>query len=233
MKKISIAIPNYNRTTMLMEAFEKVYDDERIDEIVVNDDASWEDLYDKVKVLTADKPKVKLYRNSENVDCYKNKALSLSLTNNDFAILLDSDNQIDKSYLDLIYTYDWHPQIIFTPAFASPNFDFREFEGLTISKENVAEYIDRGICQTMLNAANFFVNKIEYLKVWVDSVDPVTSDSIYFCLKWLEAGNKIFVVPSLTYQHRVHASSHYQLNQNRTPDGFHENILQQLRQMNG
>jgi len=230
-RKISIAIPNYNRVDLLLAAFEKVYDDERISEIIVSDDHSDKEVYYELEKLFKHLPKVKMFRNEVNLDCYRNKRQAVELTTNEWCILFDSDNVMDKSYLDGVYEYEWKDDTIYTPSFASPHFNFKKYEGLLITKNNIPQYIEKPLFETMLNANNFFVNRNGYLKVWDGSIDPVTSDSIYFCMKWLEAGNKIYVVPSLTYMHTVHPNSHYQNNVHRTPKGFHNNILNQLRQM--
>jgi glycosyltransferase involved in cell wall biosynthesis len=230
-RKISVAIPVYNRTEMCIKAFQDVYDDERISEIVIVDDASELHLFEELKSLCEFFPKVKLYRNLSNQDCYQNKAISLGYTNNEFSILLDSDNVIDKSYLDRIYEQEWSSDTILTPSFAAPLFDFRPYEGLVISRENVAEYIDKPMFETMLNAANYFVSPYNYLEVFDEKTNPVTSDSIYQIYNWLLEGNKVKVVPGLTYHHEVHSGSHYINNVARTPQGFHETILNNLRNM--
>lgn len=230
---ISLAIPTFNRNDVLFESFKEVYDDPRISSITIVDDASEIEIFEQVRQRSFGLPKIKLHRNLQNRDCYRNKYTALSLSDNDWNILLDSDNRIDKDYLDKIFAHQnlWDKNYILTPSFASPHFDFRKYEGLLVSKENVAEYIDKPMFETMLNAANFFVNKNEYTKVWDGEIDPVTSDSIYFCYKWLEAGKNIFVVPGLTYFHRVWDESHYQKNVGRTPAGFHADVLNKIRNL--
>jgi hypothetical protein len=83
----------------------------------------------------------------------------------------------------------------------------------------------------MLNAMNYFVHRDEYLRVWDGSIDPVTSDSLFQNYNWLKAGNEISVLPELEYEHRVHSGSHYQNNVRRTPRGFHESIIQKLKEL--
>lgn len=230
-RQIGIAIPSFNRVEMTIESFSDVYDDERINEIVIVDDASDIELYDRLKEICDCYQKVKLYRNIYNRDCYFNKLTALSFCSNPFNILLDSDNKIRTNYIDRVYDYEWDEQIIYTPDFAEPRFDFRKYSGLLISKENIAEFISDEMFQTMLNAANYFVNKNEYSKIWDGKVDPVTSDSIYFILKWLEAGNKIQVVSGMNYQHTIHEGSHYQNNIHRTPIGFHQSVVERLKNL--
>ena len=230
-RKISIAIPTYNRSDMTINAFLSVYDDKRVAEIVIVDDESDLGIFNKLKDVCDYLPKVKLYRNVTNQDCYRNKMTAISYCKNDWCCLLDSDNEFDTDYLDRIFEQEWEENTIYTPSFAKPTFDFRPYENLLITKENVAEYIDKPMFETMLNAANYFVNRKKYLEVWDGSTDPITSDSIFMCYSWLKAWNKIKVVSGLEYFHHIHDGSHYKNNVHRTPDGFHETILNNIRQL--
>lgn len=232
-RRISIVIPTYRRPEMTLSSFLKVYNDERVHSIVIVDDCSPDGSYEELQELTSLMPKVKIYRNDTNVDCYKNKRIAVGYSSTDFCIQLDSDNEIDESYIDKIFSLKWDDNCIFTPSWAKPHFDFRAYEGVTISKHNVSQYVDKPMFEVCLNAANYFVNKNKYIETWSDEVDPVTSDSIFFVSKWLERRGEIFIVPGLHYEHRVgthtEERSHYQKNVSRTPNGFHESILNKLR----
>jgi glycosyltransferase involved in cell wall biosynthesis len=232
--KYSICIPTYNRTDLLYQSFAQVLNDDRIDEVVIVDDCSSSDVWNAICIhfgTVVKSPKVKLFRNETNLDCYRNKREAISKASNQWCILLDSDNVIDTSYLDAIYLSEkpFDQYTIFQPSFAKPHFNFGWFSDRVINKASLSEFINNESFQTMLNAMNFVVNRTEYLNVWDGSLDPVTSDSIYFNYKWLEAGNSIYVVPGMHYEHRVHNGSHYQNNVKRTPKGFHESIVQKLK----
>jgi glycosyltransferase involved in cell wall biosynthesis len=230
---ISIAIPTYNRYEMTIQCFEQVLYDDRIDEVVIVDDCSEDNSYDLLKERFRYDSKVKLHRNSTNFDCFLNKRMAIDLASNDWCILFDSDNVLDSFYLDLIFDYAWNENVIFQPAIAYPNFNFEAYSGLSINKNNVANYIDMPMFETMLNAQNFFVNRKSYIGIWhnMRQVNPVTSDSIWFNYNWLKDGKEIFVVPNLCYYHRVHEGSHYKNNVHKTPSGFHEQILQSIREL--
>lgn len=240
---ITLAIPTFNRTDLLFECFKDLIDDDRVSEIVIVDDASEIEIYNQVAEYCSHIPKVKLYRNEKNLDCYRNKREAVSKASNEWVILLDSDNIIDTRYLDTLYfikeygTFEiqngrkWIKGKIHQPQYARPSFDFRRWSGANFTKSNLKTALSDSSFTTMLNACNFFINRDEYLRVWDGSVDPVTSDSIYFNYKWLEAGNSIYVVPGLEYEHRVHNGSHYQNNVMRTPKGFHESIIQKLKEL--
>jgi glycosyltransferase involved in cell wall biosynthesis len=175
-------------------------------------------------------PKVKLIRNACNLDCYWNKQIAISFARNQWVIIFDSDNVMDVDYLDRIYEYEWRRDMILQPSFAKPEFNFSAFEGKIFSKENIAGYIDKHMITTMCNAMNYFVNRDEYLRVWKDDINPHTADSIYQAYNWFAAGNKMLVVPNLSYFHRVHNGSHYQTNRHKTGNRYYE-VEQKLRQL--
>jgi glycosyltransferase involved in cell wall biosynthesis len=231
---ISLCIPTYNRTGLLFDSFREVVTDDRVSEIVIVDDCSNDEIFTTVAWFCKDIPKVKLFRNEKNLDCYRNKREAISKATNEWVIIFDSDNVISKSYIDRIenlYVAGLNQNILYQPSFAEPNFNFIKYEGLLLTKDNAGKYMHDYTFQTMLNAMNYFVHRDEYLKVWDGKVDPVTSDSIFQNFNWLNSGNGIYVVPELKYHHRVHSGSHYQNNVRRTPRGFHEDIVNKLKQL--
>ena len=230
-RKISICIPTFNRVDMTIGCFIDVLGDERVSEIVIVDDCSDLKYYTELKNICDNLGKIKLYRNLQNRDCYVNKMTALSFATNDWCCLWDSDNVFTKDYIDILFRLEWNKNTIYTPSFAQPHFNFRDYEGLVFSKENIAQYINKPMFEVCLNAANYFVNRFEYLSVWDADTDPVTSDSIYQMYNWLKNGGMLYIVPNLTYHHRVHDGSHYRNNVSRTQSGFHNSILNKLRSM--
>lgn len=230
-RKISIAIPTFERVDWTLRAFEQILYDDRVGEVILSDDFSDIDHYARLMDCVEGVDKVKLFRNERNVDCYINKKIAIELSCNPWCILADSDNVFGVDYLDRIYEIQqWELDTIYAPVFAAPNFDYREFSGVTVTKENVTSFMDRPIFQTALNTCNFFVNRNEYLRVWKGDIDPITADSIYFVYCWLESGRKIFFVPNLAYDHTVHPLSHYKQNAHRSGH-LHMQIEQQLRNL--
>jgi len=213
---ISLCLTTYNRYELLLESFNDVLKDPRIGEVVIVDDMSDEDIYNDLKNAVKWMPKVNLFRNQTNKDCYLNKREAISRAANDYVIILDSDNHIDVNFLDRIYAENWETGLILAPSWAKPTFDYRAFNGLVITKENVVSHMKEKMFSTALNTFNFFINKNEYLKCFDATVDPVTADSIYFNYCWLKAGNRIKIVEGMEYNHLVHVGSHYQLNNHRT-----------------
>jgi glycosyltransferase involved in cell wall biosynthesis len=228
---ITLCLTNYNRTDLLFESFAQVIDDDRISEIVIVDDHSDMEVFNRVFEYTRTIPKVKLYRNEKNLDCYRNKREAVSKSSNEWVIIFDSDNIMTKAYVDAIHKQEWWEDEILQPSAARPHFVFTSYSGLDVDKHNVSIHMDESPFSTMLNAMNYFVNRDEFLRVWDGSIDPVTSDSLYQNYNWLKAGNSIYVVPGLEYEHRVHNGSHYQNNVRRTPQGFHESIIQKFKEL--
>lgn len=234
---ISVALTNYNRTDLLYQCVEQIIDDDRIDEIVIADDHSEMGKFNQVVHHYDGIDKVKIFRNKENINCYRNKKRAVELCTNEWVILFDSDNVLTKSYLDSIFSQLWmtnpdYRSVIFAPEFARPHFDFRAIAGKLIDRTTVAGLINVGNCSTMLNAMNYFVNRNEYLRVWDDGIPAIsTADSIYQNYCWLKAGNSIYVVRGLQYDHRVHDGSHYKQYVNPESQRLNNDIINRLKQM--
>ncbi len=232
MRTISVALPTYNRYQFTIDSFSQVINDERISEFVIVDDASTDDSYERLSEYFSGHSKVRILRNLFNRDCYENKMTAISYTSNSWVIILDSDNKIDKSYLDAIYAIpEWDEKTIYQPTFAEPCFNFQEWNGLTITKENVSKYAETNL-MTSLNAMNFFINRNEYLKVWDGSVNPGSSDSVYLSLCWLKNNGKIFMTPNLHYYHHIHQdkNNHYSQNAHKYVD-FHTQVMNEIKQL--
>lgn len=229
---ISLCITSFNRCQETIDSFAWVIN--LVDEVVIVDDCSTDDSFIKLQAYFGGKDKVKVYQNEKNLGCYFNKKRAIELATSEWCILLDSDNILDSGYIATLRRLPkWDDELIYNPSWGKPVFDFRAFEGEIVNKENIKSFIDRPMFSTMLNAQNFFVNRKRYLEVFDTSIEPVTSDSEYFALCWLKAGNSYCIVPGLHYQHTIHENSHYKQNYMRTPEGLHESIIEQLRNLNG
>lgn len=230
---ITVCLTSYNRTELLYESFKQIIDHPFVTEIVIVDDASKDaQVRDYIFNLTKVSHKIIPYFNARNLDCYFNKREAVSKSRNEWVILFDSDNILTKQYIDRLenlWIAGLNAKTVYQPSFAKPHFDFRKFEGLLIDRSNIGRYFPQPQFSTMLNAMNYFVNRDEYLRVWDGSIDPVTSDSIYQNLNWFKAGNNMYVVPGLEYDHAVHSGSHYQNNVRRTPSGLHERIENEIK----
>jgi glycosyltransferase involved in cell wall biosynthesis len=230
-KQIDICIPSWERYELTLESFSDVYEDERIANIIIVDDCSNLELFNKLKSVCDCLTKVKLYRNINNQDCYTNKMVSVSYAQNEYVILFDSDNRLNKQYIDKIYEEEWFEKRILAPVFARPTFDYRQFGDKVINKENVRFIIDEPMFTTSLNTMNYFINKKRYLETFDKDFNPITADSIYINYIWLKNGGEIKFVKGMEYDHLVHEQSHYVNNISRTPNNLNEIIVENIRNL--
>lgn len=204
---ISLCITTYNRYELLMESFAQVLDDDRISEIVIVDDCSTDEIYGKVLAAVFDMPKVRLYRNQQNLGMSLNKKRAVELAKNEWVILFDSDNIIAPDYLNNIDLSDLRNYIIYCPSFARPQFDYRSFSNYEIDQDNVCTFIKKPLAEPVLNTCNYLVNRGRYLSVYEPNPEMKGTDTIWFNYLWLKAGNSFYVVPGMEYYHRVHEGS--------------------------
>lgn len=231
-RTISLCLTTYNRFQETLEAFMPIRYDDRVSEVIIVDDCSDMEIYKQLEIAVTFCPKVKLFRNQVNYDCYLNKAMAVGLASNEWVIILDSDNILTTDYVDKLFAIDnWDEDTVYQPSWAKPHFDFRLYSGLTIDRHNVASYMYKPMFPTMLNAMNYFVNRNKFLEVRETWGDPHTADSILQNYNHLKNNGKIYVVPELFYHHRVHEGSHYKQNVHLTGDFYQqvENNLRQLR----
>ena len=223
MKKISCAIPYYNNSRYIVETLHWIIKDDRINEIIICDDDSndFDILLNILKKIRS--PKCRIYKNDKNLGVYLNKLKSVNLCNNHWVILLDSDNVIQKSYIDsLEKEYPWSKNVIYTPVWAktfpglpSPKLNWTKYENNLIDTSNILELLsDRGV-HCLMNNCNYFINKDEYMKcVTLNSNNYDQKliscvDSMTLFTDWILCGNKVKVVKDMIYYHRLHSDSNY------------------------
>lgn len=231
MQQISFCLTNYNRSDLLIKSFAQIKNDERIGEVIISDDCSNIGTYHHLVDYFKFEPKVKFFRNYSRLGCYENKHQSVLNATLPYVVVADSDNEYGVDYLDKIYSIGWEENLILQPDFLKPIFNYKRFDALTISKANVAVQIGKPMFDCLLNSMNFFINREQYLKVWEPIENILGADSIYFNYLWFKAGNKMFVVPGLEYNHLVHEGSNYKEHERKSaPMAKHiESLLKQMR----
>lgn len=192
---------------MTIGAFKNVLDDDRISEIIIVDDCSDHAFYNPLQRAVQGMDKVKLFRNDQNVGMSQNKSHAIFRSSNPWCIVFDSDNTIDKSYIDALYKHQWDDHVIYAPSFAKPQFDYRKFISLKFDRRNVKHHIDKRMFDCLMNTCNYFVNRDAYLKVYEHNPEMKGTDTIWFNYLWLKAGYSFYVVPGMQYEHRVHDGS--------------------------
>lgn len=210
MKQVSLCITSYNRTTETIKSFEKVLNDERIGEVIISDDCSdtpnYKVLFDLVAALPQ-RNKITLTHNHENLGMSRNKAKAIELASNDYCIIFDSDNIIDKNYLDALYKTHWKRDVILMPDFARPHFDYRRFKGQSFHRSNIKGLSRKPMFDCLMNTCNYFVHRETYLKVFEQNESIKGTDTIWFNYLWLKDSKSFYVVPNMDYQHAVHDGS--------------------------
>lgn len=218
--KLSLCITTYNRPRLTIKAFEKVYNDPRIDEIVIVDDCSGAGNYPKLLQLVnefeylASPLKIRIAQNETNIGMSCNKARAIEWAKNEWCILFDSDNVLDVDYLDAFYKMlvdDEHrpnPNIIYCPDFARPMFDYRSLSGKAYTAFMVKHEIKNNDALNLaMNTCNYIVNKERYLIAYKHNPKHVASDTIWFNYNWMLNGGNFYFVPNMQYEHLVHDGS--------------------------
>ena len=202
----SLAITTYNRATWTIESFAQVLDDPRILEVVIMDDASTDGSFHELHKTFRLHDKVILVQQIRNRGMSWNKFSAVSRCTNSWVILFDSDNIIDKAYLDAI-PEKLDSKTIYCPSFARPQFDYTAFSGFRFNKDNIKDRIEEPFFEQLLNTSNYLVPRDKYCRVYQEDSSVKGSDTVYFAHLWLKAGNWFEVIPGMEYFHRVGAHS--------------------------
>lgn len=237
MKEISICITTWNRDDLTVRSFEKVLNDDRINEVIIVDDNSDFGFFKSLslKLDRLNNRKIRLFRNEDNLDCYGNKLQAVKYCTNDWCILFDSDNILDVDYIDKLYSYgedNWDPFTIYAPEKGKPELDYSSFGGLYIDSSNVGPLTKKKYFDMLINTCNYFVNYSSYLRVRALSpiINPHAADTAFFNKEWIRQGGKIHVMPGLEYTHTIHDESHYMANNHKSQALFNS-IITELQLM--
>jgi glycosyltransferase involved in cell wall biosynthesis len=236
---ISLAITTYNRSNV--DSFIRVLNNDLISEVVIVDDCS-DRLLDNLRsaIASVNNGKIKLFQNKENLGPMLNKREAINQCENDWVILLDSDNIIDNDYIKIVGKLTKEEDIFYSPEILYANadrlkirWDYKEYINLLIDKKNVKRYLDEKHFTTLLNTGNCFINKTRYLDVMsqyaMNSVLSV-NDALYFSYLWLLRGNRIKVLPDLSYVHNVNNDSWY-INNYKKCECVTSEIINKIKQL--
>jgi glycosyltransferase involved in cell wall biosynthesis len=205
-QRITMAITTYNRPELTIECFKDIASHPRIVEVVIVDDCSTPENFEKLWDYLDEYPSAWMRMNPANVGVLNNKCEAVKFSDTDFVLLADSDNKFSRDYLEAL-PEKLSLDTIYMPEFAEPNFDFTEFSGLTIDKSNIGEYIDEPLFQVMLNAGNMVVPRQNFIDTFVPNDQIKESDVIWINYNWFKAGFKMYIVPGMRYDHKVHPGS--------------------------
>ena len=205
---ISLCITTFERYDLTIKSFEKVIDDPRIDDIVILDDDSKNGDCEKLQKYFEGNEKVRLLRQFHNRGMSLNKRDAISYAGNEFVLLWDSDNIFDASYLDALDTIgELRADTIYCPDFARPKFNFKHFGGQIFDRSNIKDLVSDSMGNVSANTCNYVVPRDEYLRVYQHNPEMKATDTVYFALLWLKAGNKFHIVKDMEYDHLTHPQS--------------------------
>ena len=226
MDKITLAIPFYNTSQYFLEAVEYALSNDFVEEIVVNDDCSSEDEWNKLNeiVNNLNTNKVKLFRNEVNLGGFRNKYIAVQNSSCDWVYLLDSDNHPTEETLGVIKSIENpNPDFCYIPQTlllydkstgytnqATYNFKYGE---IGIDEAQDALLKKTKLFDWFLNTGNFVFNREQYLQRLKDGYEnknePVYACSIAFSYHWMSKGGSYKVVPGMEYYHRLRSDSYW------------------------
>lgn len=150
----------------LLRAISAAQAHESIDEVVIVDDGSSDG--DQLEAFLNGQPKVRFYRNDENRGVFGNKLEAIARSTGDWVITCDSDNTMDRTFLDQVLAListEQDPDVWYLPSFAKPNFDYRSMQGaydLAVSEALLR--MPLGEC--LMNTGNQTVHREAFMEVF-------------------------------------------------------------------
>lgn len=221
---ISVCITTYNRYNRTIKSFSSILDDDRVSEIVICDDCSEDSIFNKLKseIEKLNNQKIKLFKNDKNKGAFLNKVESIKKCSNDWVALIDSDNEINRSYIDKL-PKSRDEKTFYLPSIAvcsSTLLNYSEYSGQTFDKN---AFNNKIINTPLSNTGNYFFNKHTYLKaVNMESnlINPYGLCSLYplwLGYKYID-GFKIKVIEGLHYKHGLDTDGWFNKNQNKAAE---------------
>ena len=228
MKKLTLAIPEYNSSQYFTDCVKYALEDDFVDEIVVNDDCSSEDHFNNLvnTIHNLNSDKIKLFRNQVNLGAFRNKYQTALKCSNAWVYLLDSDNYpFEESYQILREIPDDDPNICYSPQYLfCKNDQKNEYENISnydfgynlIGIEESKEALNTGVdwFSWFVNSGNYIFNRDTYLKFlrepFENSDTPLLhADTAAVFYYWLKNGGKFKVVNGLRHNHRLRPDSNW------------------------
>lgn len=231
---LSLSITAYEETGSpsrygqgILKCIRPAQEHDAVDEIVVVDDGSAD--FGKLLELLGDQPKVKLFHNRQNLGVFTNKIEAVARAGNEWVVTCDSDNIMEKSYLDQVVQMQKDPDTWYCPSFAKPRFDYRKLVG-TYDRGSVAELLGRPLALCAINTGNQVVHRDSFMTVFgkylghkrFDLMLPNyldlpeaereeerwwlaygANDSCILNMLWMFNAGRICLVPGLEYDHYI------------------------------
>ncbi len=213
-RRISVAIPHYNYGSKIHQALKNIWNDERIDDIVIVDDYSSESSFSSLKRnCEYFCRKIRLFRQERNRGGLATKLEAVSRCRNRWVILLDADNTLFPCYTDALFRLaEWSPDTIYCSDRPFPFLDFTDLGGRILDFDAVCTLVkEERLPFAFLNDGNYFVNRDTYLDIMDELIrcQVYASDVLFTNYVWLSNGNKLHIVKNVRYYHRVQPKSYW------------------------
>ena len=220
--KLSLCITTMDRWEFLKVSLPKYLDNPYIDEIIICD----ENGNDKsiIDSIYADNKKIRTFKNDCVLGAFFNKRRVVSLANNEFVCLMDSDNFAPISYFETWEKYlnGAQPDIntVYSPSKTTkqanhPGFDLSELNNLIINKNNM-KYCWKNYRSTLVacNIGNYIISKTLMIKAepydLAMAINSKSLDVLYQNYLLFTLGDcNLVIIPNMEYDHIVHDGSYY------------------------
>jgi hypothetical protein len=208
---ISLSFLNYNSYDYIVKQLSLDYftmSNNIINEIIIQDDCT--DDYNNLKLL--EKENIKVFQNTKRLKPLLSRIEILKNCNNDWVLLMDSDNFLDKNSFDNLFKVltELKDNTIYSPDFARPAFNYKKYSNTVIDFDFAKKEINQDTFQAFLNTGNYLVPKQNYLKI-AEKIEQEYHEHMievmYYNFLWLKNGNYIKCVENYEYDHTMRGDS--------------------------
>ena len=216
--RFSVAIPHYNRGASIARPLRNLLTHPAVEEVVIVDDGSreeqWRLALREVEKIPHD-GKIRMHRREKNLGALRTKLECVERSASSWVLVLDSDNTAFSNYLNALSSLD-NPRkdTIYCASWAFPFFPFHELGGEAITFTRAGELSRNGLLKRVyiINDGNYLVPRDEYVKNISEIADARNhaADVMLVNYRWLSAGNRIHLLPSTSYFHRIEGSSFWE-----------------------
>ncbi|WP_210148687.1 glycosyltransferase family 2 protein [Chryseobacterium scophthalmum] len=203
MIKFSILVAHYNNYNYFTECYDSILKQTYQEyEIVLVDDCSTDDSYQKIIELTKDNPKVKIFRNEENSGVGLTKKRCIDLASGEICGFVDPDDTLTENALQIIIENYTENNIVVYSQFYECDAKLNPIKLFPHSR--AIKNGNKLFFNVFFEATHFFTFKREaYYKTSGinDKLTSAVDQDLY--LKLYEIGNFKFVKAPL-YYYRIH-----------------------------
>ncbi len=210
-----MAVPHYNRGHNVHLPLCNLLDHPHVAEVVIFDDGSTPQEYaillDSVRTLDA-AGKVRILRRELNQGAQATKLDAVAACQNEWVLILDSDNTAFRHYLDALgRVADRRSDTIYCSPYAFPYFSFAPLAGRSLDFRQCRDLTRSGLLRKcfIINDGNYLVHRTTYL----ERIAPLrhlasdVADVMVANYLWLSLGGQLKVLRGGSYHHRIDASS--------------------------